>query len=117
MIAHPPVPSTSQRVTLPELREMTDLASEVDRRVSPLCLLSESEESDENDELDPAHNAGASAADTKPQRTGKLKSGKEARVTCTVRFPQLWPHSDLSFVHAKRDLEYEDLTIEEFVVG
>lgn len=91
MIAHPPVLSTSQRVTLPELREMTDLASEVDRRVSPLCLLSESEESDENDELDPAHNAGASAADTKPQRTGKLKSAKKRGLPAPSAFPNCGP--------------------------
>lgn len=102
----------SSRVTLPELRDMKDLVSQVDSRVSQLGLLPES--SDGSDEEDDAPRAVSTGE--KPQRAGKLKSGKEARVTCTVRYPQLWPHSHLTFLH-KRETRYEDLTLEEFVAG
>ena len=104
------------RVTLPELRDMKDLVSQVDSRVSQLGMLPESSnESDgENDAYHTELN-GSAATGKQPQRAGKLKSGKEARVTCTVRYPQLWPHSHLSFLPDKRETRYEDLTLEEFV--
>ena len=76
-----------------------------------------SDESDGEEDLDRTQIAGPAATGAKPKRAGKLKSGKEARVTCTVRYPQLWPHSQLTFVHNKREIRYEDLTIEEFVAG
>ena len=113
---HPPgVPS---RITSPELRDMKDLVSQVDSRVSQLGMLPES--SDESDEENDAYRAELNASPAtgeKPQRAGKLKSGKEARVTCTVRYPQLWPHSHLTFLHHKRETRYEDLKLEEFVAS
>ena len=69
-----PSPTTPQntgvtsRVTLPELRDMKDLVSQVDSRVSQLGLLSES--SDENDgeeDLNHAQIAGATATGTTPK--------------------------------------------------
>ena len=116
--APPPNPGVPSRVTLPELRDMKDLVSQVDSRVSQLGPLWESsDESDGEEDFDRAQIAGAAATGAKPKRAGKFKSGKEARVTCTVRYPQLWPHSQLTFVHNKREIRYEDLTIEEFVAG
>lgn len=49
--------------------------------------------------------------------TGKLKSGKEAKLTSEVRDPQYWPHSHLSFSRGRGEVRYDDLTLEEFVAG
>lgn len=46
-----------------------------------------------------------------------LKSGKEAKITSTVLYPQSWPHCYLSITHSRRDIEYEELTLTEFVAG
>ena len=116
--ALPPNPGVPSQVTLPELRDMKDLVSQVDTWVSQLGLLSESsDESYGEEDLDRVQIAGPAATGAKPKCAGKLKSGKEARVTCTVRYPLLWPHSQLMFVHNKREICYKDLTIEEFVAG
>ena len=113
---HPPaIPS---RVTLPELRDMKDLVSQVDSRVSQLgMLLESSDESDGENNASHAELNGSAATGKQPQNAGKLKSGKEARVTCTVHYPQLWPHRHLTFLHHKRETCYEDLTLEEFDAG
>ena len=65
------------RVTLPELRDMKDLVSQVDSRVSQLGMLPES--SDESDGENDAYHAelnSSAATGKQPQRAGKLKSGK-----------------------------------------
>ena len=46
-----------------------------------------------------------------------LKSGKESKITTAVLYPQLWPHSFLSVTNARRDIKYDDLTLQEFVAG
>ena len=46
-----------------------------------------------------------------------LKSGKEAKITSTVLYPQSWPHCYLSITHGRRDVKYEELTLAEFVAG
>ena len=46
-----------------------------------------------------------------------MKSGKESKITTTVLYPQLWPHSFLSLTNARRDIKYDELTLEEFVAG
>ena len=46
-----------------------------------------------------------------------LKSAKESKITTTFLFSQLWPHSFLSLTNARRDIKYDDLTLEEFVAG
>lgn len=43
--------------------------------------------------------------------------GKESKITTIVLYPQLWPHSSLSLTNARRDIKYDDLTLEEFVAG
>lgn len=72
------------RVTLPELRAMTDLAT-VDRRVEQLNLLL-SDDSGTNDEGD---NLKQSAVESSPpSHPGKLKSGRKAKATSDVLYPQ-----------------------------
>ena len=46
-----------------------------------------------------------------------LKSEKESKITTTVLYPQPWPHSFLSLTNTRRDIKYDDLTLEEFVAG
>ena len=45
------------------------------------------------------------------------KSAKDSRITTTVLYSQLWLHSFLSLTNARRDIKYDDLTLEEFVAG
>ena len=113
---HPP--GIPLQVTLPKLRDMKDLVSQVDSHVSQLGMLLESSDESEGGERRVSCGVERLAATGKqPQRAGKLKSGKEARVTCTIRYPQLWPHSHLTFLHHKRETRYEDLTLEEFIAS
>ena len=46
-----------------------------------------------------------------------LKSGKESKITTTILYPQLWPHSFLSLTNACRDIKSDDFTLEEFIAG
>ena len=85
------VPPATSRVTLPELRAMTDLASKVERRVEHFGLIP-SEDSDSDIEGVPCQNAVSPSHPTHSQNSaGKLKSGREAKPTSSVLYPQLWP--------------------------
>ena len=110
----------STRVTLPELRAMEDLRERVEQRVDLLGLVdSESEDSDtaSSPGRRTATAQAASAPSARASTSGKLKSGKEAKLTSTVLFPQMWPHSFLCLTRAQREVKYEDLTLPEFVAG
>ena len=99
------------RVTLPELRAMTDLAKTVDRRVELLP----SDDSGTDDEGD---NLKQSAVESSPpSHPGKLKSGRKAKATSDVLYPQRWPHSFLCLTRAQREVKYEELMLAEFVAG
>lgn len=93
---------------------MTTLASKVDRQVNQFGLLY-SEESDTDGEEVHSRNAGLPSASRQP--SGKLKSGREAKPSSSVLYPQLWPQSFLCLTHAQREVSYEDLTIAKFVAG
>ena len=111
-VASPPVPT---RVTLPELRAMTDLASSVDRRVAQLGLASSSDSSESAG--DSAMKTSRAKVSKSRPRGGKLKSGKDAKPTSAVRFPQFWPHSFLCVTRSQREASYEELSMAEFVTG
>lgn len=96
-LARDPPPSSSlagnaatDNVTLPELRAMTALASKVDRSVDQ-CGLLHSEDRDTDGEDVHSPNAGLPSASTSGQPSGKSKSGREAKPTSSVLYPQLWP--------------------------
>lgn len=96
---------------------MKDLAEKVDSRVTRLELL-DSDSSDEDDDSDSSEETSLSKpVKTTKRSKGKLKSGKEAKVTSTVLYPQSWPHSFLSLTQARSEVKYDDLTLEEFVAG
>ena len=107
-------PTVPPLVTLPELRAMTDLAQTVDRRVDQLGVAC-SDDSESENESDPLqHSAATSAPSARP---GKLKSGREAKATSEVLYPQRWPHSFLCLTRARCEVKSEELTLAEFVAG
>ncbi|XP_048577649.1 kinesin-like protein KIN-14H isoform X5 [Nematostella vectensis] len=61
--------------------------------------------------------APASSPLRKPNKAGKLKSGKEDRPTSEVVVKQLWPQRFLSLTRASQEITYERLTMAEFVAG
>ena len=106
-----PVPSTStggataSGVTLPELRARQVLSQQADRRVPQLGLADSSARDSDHDEVEPP--AHVRAKDSSGSNGGgkSLKSGKESKITTTVLYPQLWPHSFLSLTNARRDIK------------
>lgn len=112
----PAAPAATSSVTLPELRTMTDLASKVERRVEHFGLIP-SEDSDSEVEGVHSQNAELPPHPTHLQPSGKLKSGREAKPTSSVLYPQLWPQSFLCLTRVQREVNYEDLTMAEFVAG
>ena len=86
------VPTIPPLVTLPELRAMTDLAQTVDRRVDQLGVVCSDHSESENESHPLQHSAANSAPSARP---GTLKSGREAKATSEVLYPQRWPHSFL----------------------
>ena len=92
----------SRVTTLPELRAMTDLAKTADRREEQLNLLP-SDDSGTDDEGDNLKQS--SVESSTPSRPGKLKSGREAKATSDVLYPQTWPHSFLCLTRAQREVK------------
>ena len=101
----PTLPS-SRGVTLPELRGMEGLVDQANKQLADDAS-SEVSSSDHDDH----RKAGPSSS------SGKLKSGKEAKLTSAVLYPQLWPHSQLSFTQVNRNVRLKDLFIDECVAG
>ena len=88
---------------------MTDLASKVERRVEHFGLIP-SEDSDSDIEGVPCQNDVSPSHPTHSQNSaGKLKSGREAKPTSSVLYPQLWPQSFICLTRAQREVIYEDL--------
>ncbi|KAK3703094.1 hypothetical protein QZH41_003010 [Actinostola sp. cb2023] len=105
----PTLPS-SRGVALPELRQMEGLVQQANDQMADFNLGGDAS-SDSSSDHEDRRNAGSASS------SGKLKSGKEAKLTSSVLYPQLWPHSHLSFTQVNRDVRFEDLTIDEFVAG
>ena len=114
-ISQPSGPVTT--VTLSDLRAMANLSRKADRRVAQFGLADSRESRSDSDREDGDWHSRVSKKD-KPSNAGKsLKSGKEAKITSTVLYPQSWPDCYLSITHGRRDVKYEELTLEEFVAG
>jgi hypothetical protein len=52
-----------------------------------------------------------------PLREGKMKSGREAKLTDRVIRPQQWPHTHLALQFVNKDVGYDDLSMAQFVAG
>ena len=99
-------------VTLPELRAMAHLSQKVDRHVAQLGLANSSASSSVSDDLGSEIQSPLRKTDKRSHvHTGKSpKSGKEAKITSTVLYPQSWPHYYLSITHGRYGLKkYIDL--------
>ena len=92
---------------------MTDLAKTVDRQVDQLGIVSTDDRESENENDPIQQSAATSAPSSRPRR---LKSGREAKATSEVLYPQRWPHSFLCITQAQREVKYE-LTLGDFVAG
>ena len=101
--------SNASQITLPELRGMRDLYSQASKKVEELGLVQSDSDSDSSCPPDTSHKSRS--------KKGKFKSGKEAKPTSEVLFPQFYPQSFLCLTRAQRDTKYDDLTIPEFVAG
>ena len=96
---------------------MQDSSQQANRPVAQLGLADSSDSDSDHDEVELSSHVRAK--DKKASNGGgkSLKSVKESKITTTVLYPQLWPHSFLSLMNARRDIKYDDLTLEEFVAG
>ena len=50
------------------------------------------------------------------KKTSK-RSGKSRKISSNVKYPQQWPHSQLSLHFVSKDKKYDDLSVEEFCAG
>ena len=105
-------------VTLPELRAMAHLSQKADRRVAQLGLATSSASSSDSDKTAryKVHFVRWTRGHTHTW-VKSLKSGKEAKITSTVLYPQSWPHCNLSIIHGCHHIKYEELPLAEFVAG
>ena len=109
--------ATASGVTLLELCAMQDLSQQADWHVVQLGLADSSDSHSDYDEVEPSRHI--CTKDNKASIGGgkSLTSGKDSKIRTTILYPQLWPHSFLSFTNARGDIKYDDLTLEEFVAG
>ena len=116
-VAH--VSMSVSAVTLPGLRAMTHLSQKADRHVAQLGVANSSASSSDSDDQGSEIQSPLRKTDKRSHaHTGEsLKSGKEAKITSTVLYPQSWPNYYLSITHGRCDFKYEGLTLAEFVAG
>ena len=93
---------------------MSNLAQTVDRRVDQLGVVCSDHSESDNESHPLQHSAANSAPSARP---GTLKSGREAKATSEVLYPQRWPHSFLCLTQAQHKVKYEELTLAEFMAG
>ena len=123
-----------KKVTNVTLRGMKDVMEEVDKLMDHNKLDEKKQKKTKtkkrvessSDEESEASSVSSSSSDEpeieeKEKKTkkvtGKLKSGKNKRVTSDVKFPQEWPQSHLSLQFVNKDKKYEELTQAEFCAG
>ena len=122
-----------KKVTNVTLRGMKDVMEEVDRLMDQNKLKEKKQkkikkkiESSSDEESEASSVVSCDSSDEpeieeKEKKTkkvtGKLKSGKNKRITSDVKFPQEWPQSHLSLQFVNKDKKYEELTQTEFCAG
>ena len=102
---------------MPELRAMRDLSHQADRRVAQLGFTDSTDSEPDDDDVNSSKHVRPNPKSASSGAGKSFKSGKDSKITTTVQYPQLWPHSYLSLTNARRDIKYDDLTLEEFVAG
>ena len=94
-------------VTLPELPAMAHLSQKVDRHVAQLGLANSNASNSDSDDQGREIQSPLRKTDKRSlaHTSNSLKSGKEAKITSTVLYPQSWPHCYLSITHGRRDIK------------
>ena len=114
-------------LTMDELRTKDNLARKVDRELAKLQLW---EKDDESDSAPSSDERSQITSDEDHERTSRtksrmmtkttkkgMKSGRAAKPSSVVLFPQLWPHSELNTSFVDATITYDNLSIDEFVAG
>ena len=100
-------------LSVQDLREIPGLNASADAQLQKLGLSDSSSDSDESaDDGEGNHNRRE-----RSKRGKKLRSGKTAKLTSKVLHPQIWPHSELSFLYVSKEVTYDNLTLAEFAAG
>ena len=108
-----PPPSNVPALSVQDLREIPGLNARADAQLQKLGLSDSSSDSDESaDDGEGNHNRRE-----RSKRGKKLRSGKTAKLTSKVLHPQIWPHSELSFLYVSKEVTYDNLTLVEFAAG
>jgi len=100
------VPPPSTRATADMVRSDPQVLRAVERQLHDLGLNDSSSDEDGADYQCRSRNRGK-----------KLRSGKTAKLTSRVKYPQLWPHSELSLSYVSKDITYDKLSLPEFAAG
>ena len=109
----PPLNVNAPPLSVQDLRDVPGLTARADAQLQKLGLSDSSSESDESaDDGDGNH-----PRREKTKRGKKLRSGKTAKLTSKVHHPQIWPHSELSFLYVSKEVTYDNLTLAEFAAG
>ena len=108
-----PPPSNVPALSVQDLRAISGLNASADTQLQKLGLSDSSSDSDESaDDEEGNHNRRE-----RSKRGKKLRSGKTAKLTSKVLHPQIWPHSELSFLYVSKEVTYDNLTLAEFAAG
>ena len=98
-------PLSNPRVTADRVREDTQVLQTIERQLHDLGINDSSSDEDGAD------------YQRSSRRGKKLRSGKTAKLTSRVKYPQLWPHSELSLSYVSKDITYDKLSLPEFAAG
>lgn len=91
------------------VRSDTRVSKAVDKTLQQYALYDSSgEESEDDDDI---------SVSGKNKRGKKARSGRTAKISNRVVQPQIWPHSELSLSYVSKNLDYDDLSLPEFVAG
>ena len=106
-------PSNVPTLSVQDLRKIPGLNASADAQLQKLGLSDSSSDSDESaDDGEGNHNRRE-----RSKRGKKPRSGKTAKLTSKVLHPQIWPHSELSFLYVSKEVTYDNLTLAEFAAG
>ena len=105
-------------LTLDQLRKKENLTRKVDRELAKLQLW----RSDESESDSPSgHSSDEKPPSSRPKdrknKSKGMQSGRAAKPSSAVLYPQLWPHSELNTSFVDVNICYDNLSIDEFVAG
>ena len=110
--------AAAPRINLNNIRQVPDIREEVDNRMHSLGLVQGQDvSSSSRDSSDSEDERRRRRRKDKKKSSRRHQSGKVKKVTSYVKYPEVWPHTELVLHFVGRPKEYEELTIQEFVAG